>query len=86
MMVFRDGMFQEVLKDCNIDEIREAFLEHVRRKSDLPTPSDIFLNIEEARKYKIYTAPKSIQTLLRYRQKGIRLRPEEETRLKNEGY
>jgi len=41
MMVFRDGMFQLVLAGFPYRRIREAFIEHVRRKPDLPTPSDI---------------------------------------------
>lgn len=41
MMEFRDGMFQMVLAEYPLSRIREAFIEHVRRKPDLPTPSDI---------------------------------------------
>ncbi len=42
MMEYRDQMFQVILADCSISDITEAFIEHVRRKSDLPTPSDIY--------------------------------------------
>lgn len=40
-MEYRDGMFQLVLAEYRFVDIREAFLQHVRRKPDLPTPSDI---------------------------------------------
>ena len=41
MMEFRDGMFQLVLGGYPFAAVREAFIGHVQRKSDLPTPSDI---------------------------------------------
>lgn len=46
MMEFRDGMFQLVLANYSFARIREAFIEHVRRNPDLPTPSDIVNHID----------------------------------------
>lgn len=41
MMEYRDGMFQLILEDYPYRVIRAAFIEHVKRKPDLPSPSDI---------------------------------------------
>lgn len=41
MMGYRDSMFQLILAEYPIEAIRAAFIEHIRRKPDLPTPSDI---------------------------------------------
>ena len=41
MMEYRDGMFQLILADYPIRRIREAFIQFVSRKADLPSPSDI---------------------------------------------
>ena len=49
MMEYRDGMFQEILKDYALFEIKKAFIEHVRTSPDLPTPSDIIKLIERYR-------------------------------------
>lgn len=38
----REAMFQLVLADFTISEINAAFMEHIRRCPDLPTPSDIY--------------------------------------------
>lgn len=42
MMEYRDGMFQMILAEFPFHRIKAALLEHVRRKPDLPTPSDIY--------------------------------------------
>jgi len=46
MMAYRDAMFQLVLAEYPFQRIREAFIEHVSRKPELPTPSDIVNIIE----------------------------------------
>lgn len=40
-MDYRDGMFQMVLEDFTFREIRAAFVEFIKTKPDLPSPSDI---------------------------------------------
>jgi hypothetical protein len=72
MMEYRDGMFQEILKDYALFEIKKAFIEHIRRSPDLPTPSDIEKLITEDRKYRNITHP-DIEKLKSYREKGIPL-------------
>ena len=72
MMEYRDGMFQQVLADCALFEVQKAFLEHIKRSPDLPTPSDILKLIEEDRKYRLFKKP-DIESLKRYRAKGIPL-------------
>lgn len=41
MMEYRDQMFQMVLAEYTAEQIKWAFVEHVRRSSTLPTPHDI---------------------------------------------
>ena len=46
MMALRDQMFQLVLADCTIEEIRKAFIMHIARSPNLPTPHDIVALID----------------------------------------
>lgn len=46
MMEYRDQMFQQVLVPYPISLVREAFIEHIRCKANLPTPADIVNLIE----------------------------------------
>lgn len=71
-MEYRDGMFQAILAEYALFEIRRAFVEHVKRSPDLPTPSDIVKLIEDDRKYRMVTEP-DIETLKRYQECGIPL-------------
>jgi len=41
MMEYRDGMFQTMLGEYSFAEIKDAFLQHVKRSPNLPTPSHI---------------------------------------------
>ena len=72
MMEYRDGMFQMILENYAFFEIKEAFIEFVRTKPDLPTPSEILIIIERLRIYRFIKKP-DIETLKIYREKGITL-------------
>ncbi len=85
MMDYRDGMFQAILADYAIFEIKKAFFEHVKRAPDLPTPSDIVKLIDEDRKYRLLEKP-DINKLLSYKQKGIPITPEQERILASYGW
>lgn len=76
MMEYRDGMFQVILAECALFEIQRAFIEHVKRSPDLPTPSDIFKLIEKDREYRFIKQP-DLETLKRYKERGIKLTPEQ---------
>lgn len=41
MMEYRDQMFQLVLGEYSLTQIQKAFVEHVKRSPNLPTPHDI---------------------------------------------
>ena len=61
MMGYRDGMFQLVLGSYSFAAVREAFIRHVSRKADLPSPSDIVNLIDppkEPLSAAVYTALK----------------------------
>lgn len=79
-MEYRDGMFQAILADYALFEIKKAFFQHIKTSSDLPTPSDIVKLIDEDRKYRFVEQP-SISKLLEYKQKGISLTPEQQRML-----
>lgn len=76
MMEYRDAMFQEILGEYALFEVRKAFVEHIKRSPDLPTPSCIVKLIEEDRKYRFVQEP-DIEKLLDYQRKGIPLTPEQ---------
>ncbi len=80
MMEYRDGMFQISLADYAFFEIKKAFIEFIKRFPDLPTPSIIIKLIEEDRKYRLMKKP-DIETLRRYRDKGIPLSPQQQEAL-----
>jgi cell pole-organizing protein PopZ len=46
MMEYRDQMFQMVLEDYPFSTIRQAFIQHVKTSSCLPTPHDIIRLID----------------------------------------
>lgn len=80
MMEYRDGMFQVILAEYAYFEVKKAFVEHIRRSPDLPTPSDIVKLIEEDRKYRLVEQP-DIEKLRSYRERGIKLTPMQESLL-----
>lgn len=80
MMEYRDAMFQEILKDYALFEVRKAFIEHVRKSPDLPTPSDIVKLIEDDRIYRLVEKP-DINKLREMKEKGIPLTPKQEAML-----
>lgn len=84
MMEYRDGMFQHVLGEYALFEVQRAFLEHIRRSSDLPTPSDIVKLIEEDRQYRLVKEP-DLVTLRRYAANGIPLTPSQQRALDKAG-
>ncbi|WP_149113725.1 hypothetical protein [Limnoglobus roseus] len=55
MMEFKDSMFQLVLGKYQFADVKQAFIDHVSRKADLPTPSDI-VNIIDPPKEKLSQA------------------------------
>lgn len=73
-------MFQEILKDYALFEIKKAFIEHIKRDSALPTPSDIVKLIEEDRKYRFIEQP-DINKLRALKESGIPLTPKQEAML-----
>lgn len=61
MMEYRDGMFQMVLADYTFEQIKQAFIQHIKRSPELPTPSDIIKIIDpppEPLSVAVYTALK----------------------------
>jgi hypothetical protein len=80
MMEYRDGMFQVVLGEYALFEVQKAFLAHVKQSPDLPTPSDIVRLIEEDRKYRLVEKP-DIETLKRYKARGLPLTPAQQMAL-----
>ncbi len=75
-MEYRDGMFQKILAPYALFEIQSAFLKFIGEKPDLPTPSEIKHIIEDDRKYRLMKKP-DLETLRRYRDKGIKLSSEQ---------
>ena len=64
--------FAWALAGFGIDEIREAMRKYILSNSDVPAPNDILNIIKEMRFYAKIQAP-DIETLRRYREKGITL-------------
>ncbi len=77
MMEYRDGMFQLLLAEYAMFEVRKAFIEFVKSDSGLPTPSDIIKLIENDRLYRVVNKP-DIQKLRSMKAKGIPLTPKQE--------
>lgn len=80
MMEYRDAMFQEILKDYALFEVKNAFIEHIRKSPELPTPSDIIKLIEEDRVYRLVEKP-DINKLRQMKESGIPLTPRQEAML-----
>lgn len=76
----RGGGFSWALADYEIDVILDAFRIYIRSKPDIPAPADILAIIERQREYDSM-APADIETLRRYKAKGIPLSKAQEERL-----
>jgi hypothetical protein len=64
--------FSWALAEYNIADITKAMAQYIKTANDIPAPFDIIKIIEENKKWENFQAP-SVETLLRYRAKGIPL-------------
>lgn len=76
--------FSWVLADHSIVKIMAAMREYIQHNSDIPAPADILKIIEKQSKPPCTEIP--IETLLRYRAKGIPLSQTQSEKLKSAGY
>lgn len=72
--------FSWILADYDMDKITAAFKIYIQNFSDIPAPSDILKIIEKHEQYAVLIPP-DVETLKRYKAKGIPLSAEQETAL-----
>lgn len=80
--------FAWLLADFPMAAVAGAFKSYLRERSDIPAPADIIAIIkrEEEETRMRLTPPQSVETLLRYCEKGIPLSQAQKQRLTEAGY